>query len=126
MTIFFAFHPFLDSLTYIFCAKFKSETCWDILYILLGRWSHEYNRLVKRFRNTIAGQFFGHTHLDEFEVFFKDLEPISMAYLAPSQTPWMDQGLNPAYRIYIIDGSTHPFSYFSWFHMKLIVIDTLI
>ena len=73
--------------------------------ITLGRWSHEYNRLVKRFRNTIAGQFFGHTHLDEFEVFFKDLEPISVAYLAPSQTPWMDQGLNPAYRIYIIDGT---------------------
>ena len=78
------------------------------LHSCLGRWSHEYNRLVRRFRNTITGQFFGHTHLDEFEVFFNDeLNPISVAYLAPSQTPWMDQGLNPAYRIYVIDSETH-------------------
>ena len=73
------------------------------LHSCLGRWSHEYNRLVKRFRYTISGQFFGHTHLDEFEVFFKDAKPINMAYLAPSQTPWMDKGINPAYRIYLID-----------------------
>ena len=74
------------------------------------RWSREYNRLVHRFRNTIIGQFFGHTHFDEFELFFAPnsgnpgsvTEPTNIAYLAPSQTP--HDGLNPAYRIYEIDG----------------------
>ena len=71
----------------------------------IGRWSHEYNRIVRRFRNTIAGQFFGHTHHDEFQVFFKNAtseEAVSLAYLAPSETSV--DGLNPAYRIYEIDG----------------------
>jgi hypothetical protein len=53
-----------------------------------------------------VGQFFGHTHLDEFEVFYgggvEEKTPVSVAYLAPSLTP--HDGLNPAYRIYHIDG----------------------
>ena len=67
-----------------------------------GRWSHEFNRIVKRFNNTISAQFFGHTHFDEFQVFFNQTTPINMAYLAPSETSL--DGLNPAYRIYTIDG----------------------
>ena len=70
--------------------------------IFEGRWSHEYNRIVKRFNNTISAQFFGHTHFDEFQVFFNQTSPINMAYLAPSETSL--DGLNPAYRIYTIDG----------------------
>jgi hypothetical protein len=62
---------------------------------------------VYRFRNTIIGQFFGHTHFDEFELFFappeQGSEAVSIAYLAPSQTP--HDGLNPAYRVYTIDGN---------------------
>ncbi len=68
----------------------------------LGRWSHEYNRLVKRFKNVIIGQFFGHTHHDEFQVFLNHSDPINIAYLAPSETSV--DGLNPAYRIFEIDG----------------------
>ena len=70
-------------------------------YSCLGRWSHEYNRLIKRFRNIIVGQFFGHTHFDEFQIFFDEKKPINMAYLAPSETSV--DGLNPAYRIYELD-----------------------
>lgn len=66
------------------------------------KWSHEYNRVVNRFSNTIRGQFFGHTHFDEFEVFSHNKKPIGMAYLAPSLTPHGE--INPAYRIYEIDG----------------------
>ncbi|XP_050724934.1 sphingomyelin phosphodiesterase-like [Eriocheir sinensis] len=65
-------------------------------------WSREYNKLVVRYENIIRGQFFGHTHYDEFEVFHDGERPIGVAYIAPSQTPWYD--LNPAYRIYYIDG----------------------
>ena len=75
------------------------------------KWSHEYHRLVSRFNNTILGQFFGHTHFDEFEVFYApaaaaaatDLPHANnVVYLGPSVTP--HDGINPAYRIYTIDG----------------------
>ena len=74
---------------------------------MAGQWSEEYARIIQRFRNIIAAQFFGHTHQDEFEIFFGENEvgnriPTNMAYLAPSQTPI--DGVNPAYRIFIIDG----------------------
>ena len=74
---------------------------------MAGQWSEEYARIIERFRNIISAQFFGHTHQDEFEIFFGDNEvgkriPTNMAYLAPSQTPI--DGVNPAYRIFMIDG----------------------
>nr|XP_027229241.1 sphingomyelin phosphodiesterase-like [Penaeus vannamei] len=65
-------------------------------------WSREYNRIVVRYENVIRGQFFGHTHFDEFQVFHDGERPVGVAYVAPSQTPWYD--LNPAYRVYHVDG----------------------
>lgn len=97
-------------------AEFKKEKVFIIGHIApgthscLGKWSLEFNRIVRRFRNTILAQFYGHTHFDEFQIFFMDdpkdgvmkKKAINMAYLAPSETP--HDGLNPAYRIYTIDG----------------------
>ena len=99
----------------------KAETQKQRVFILghiapgthscLGRWSHEYNRLIRRFRNIVIGQFFGHTHKDEFQIFFKDNEAINIAYLAPSETTL--DGLNPAYRIYQVDGKKHTYTIIS-------------
>lgn len=36
----------------------------------LKTWSHNYYEIVARYENTIAAQFFGHTHHDEIEVFY--------------------------------------------------------
>lgn len=38
-------------------------------------WSRNYYAIVSRYESTITAQFFGHTHFDEFEVFYdhKDL-----------------------------------------------------
>jgi len=76
--------------------------------LFLDRWSEEFGRLVFRFRNIITGLFFGHTHFDEFKVFLspQTSEPVNVAYLSPSQTP--HDRLNPAYRIYILDGKNLP------------------
>jgi len=67
--------------------------------------SYNYYRIINRFYKTITGQFFGHTHHDEFRLFY-DMEtftkPISIAYVAPSVTTYHE--LNPGYRIYSIDG----------------------
>ena len=50
-------------------------------------------------------QFHGHTHNDEFKVFY-DIEtntrPINVAYVSPSVTSW--KNMNPAYRIFTMDG----------------------
>ena len=55
-----------------------------------------------RYKNIIRGQFYGHTHYDEFKVFYdEDGTPMNIAYVAPSQTTW--EHYNPAYRIYTID-----------------------
>ncbi|XP_074007126.1 sphingomyelin phosphodiesterase [Numenius arquata] len=71
----------------------------------LRSWSWNYYRIVNRFEGTIAGQFFGHTHLDEFELFYDEetlSRPVSVAFLAPSATTYI--GLNPGYRVYEVDG----------------------
>lgn len=34
-------------------------------------WSRNFNAIVQRYENTIQGQFYGHTHADEFEVFYE-------------------------------------------------------
>jgi len=69
-------------------------------------WSHNYYRIVNRYESTIAGQFFGHTHFDEYEVFYDEIyrgRATSIAYIGPSVTPYY--GLNPGYRIYHVDGN---------------------
>lgn len=57
------------------------------------------------YESTITAQFFGHTHYDEFQIFYdtSDLgRALSIAYIGPSVSPYYD--LNPGYRIYYIDG----------------------
>ena len=65
------------------------------------------------------GQFYGHTHSDEYQLFFNndqlnlakstkeltELTPVNVAYLAPSLTTFV--GSNPGYRIYEIDSTTY-------------------
>ncbi|XP_044521775.1 sphingomyelin phosphodiesterase [Gracilinanus agilis] len=72
----------------------------------LKSWSWNYYRIVGRYENTIAGQFFGHTHVDEFELFYDEetlSRPLAVAFLAPSATTYVN--LNPGYRVYLIDGN---------------------
>ncbi|RWS11022.1 sphingomyelin phosphodiesterase-like protein, partial [Dinothrombium tinctorium] len=80
-------------------------------------WSANYYRIINRFENTVVAQFFGHTHNDEFEIFYDDsrmpddisnLRATNVAYITPSVTTF--GFMNPGYRIYTIDdtdGSSH-------------------
>ncbi|KAI1300253.1 Sphingomyelin phosphodiesterase [Halotydeus destructor] len=74
-------------------------------------WSRNYHRIVNRFEATIVAQFFGHTHNDEFELFYDEAtlnstspRAINVAYVAPSVTTF--GGVNPGYRIYSVDRDT--------------------
>ncbi|XP_059502883.1 sphingomyelin phosphodiesterase isoform X1 [Stegostoma tigrinum] len=69
-------------------------------------WSWNYYRIVNRYEGTIAAQFFGHTHVDEFEVFYDEetlSRAVSVAFIAPSVTTYIN--LNPGFRVYRIDGN---------------------
>ena len=109
-----------DGLSWLVEELQKAEESGSKVYIIshippgipncLVSWSHQYTRIVTRYSNIIMGQFYGHTHYDEFSVLYNtEGEPISVAFIAPSITP--HDYLNPGYRIYLTDGarekSTH-------------------
>lgn len=91
-------------------------------------WSKNYNKIIRRFSKIVTGQFFGHTHNSEFEVFYdynnednrynsnkksstikrsidvnkaESWTPISVGFIGPSITTFID--LNPSFRVYNID-----------------------
>ncbi|KAJ2955277.1 hypothetical protein NQZ79_g8696 [Umbelopsis isabellina] len=76
----------------------------------LHDYSNYYYQIVERYApHVIAGQFFGHTHRDELEIFYKNDEQtaanaISTAYIAPAITPFSK--MNPGFRVYKIDAET--------------------
>ena len=54
----------------------------------LRAFSWNYYKIVNRYENTIAGQFFGHVHNDQFTVFYDEIDqkrPVSMVSIS-SQT----------------------------------------
>jgi len=70
-------------------------------------WSYRYNALIDRFTNIIRGQFYGHTHHDEFQVNqgFADKTAVGVLWMVPSVTTYSD--LHPSFRIYEIDAETN-------------------
>ncbi|XP_050322957.1 sphingomyelin phosphodiesterase isoform X1 [Bactrocera neohumeralis] len=92
-------------------AEFSNEKVHVIGHIPPGHpdclkvWSRNFYRIISRYESTITAQFYGHTHFDEFEMFYDphDLShPTSIAYIGPSVSPYYD--LNPGYRVYYVDG----------------------
>jgi sphingomyelin phosphodiesterase len=91
-------------------------------------WSRNYYRIINRFEDTITGQFFGHTHQDEFQLFYDEhdeqsgnhfltLRPTSVAYVAPSVTTF--DGVNPGYRVYTINADTNDVHDYETFFVNL-------
>ncbi|KAJ6588646.1 sphingomyelin phosphodiesterase [Mycena capillaripes] len=72
--------------------------------------SNYYNQIVQRYHHIISGQFFGHTHSDEFEIAYSDYEnrradtAVGVAWIAPALTP---RSGNPAYKVYDVDPETY-------------------
>ncbi|XP_042355498.1 sphingomyelin phosphodiesterase [Plectropomus leopardus] len=74
--------------------------------LCLGSWSWNYYHIINRYESTITGQFFGHTHLDEFQMFYDEAtmtRPLGVAFIAPSVTTYVN--LNPGFRVYYVDGN---------------------
>lgn len=76
--------------------------------------SREYNKIINRFESTVTAQFFGHTHTDEFKIFYDTEDPnrpTNVAFLGPSVTTYLH--LNPGYKVYTIDGERQDSTYVS-------------
>lgn len=83
--------------------------CWSI-------WSREFAKLINRFESTVAAQFYGHTHWEEYKVFYDAVDisrPVNVAFVGGSLTSYVN--LNPSYRVYTIDGNRPNSSYVSDF-----------
>ena len=58
---------------------------------------------MDRYQNIIVGQFNGHTHNDDFKIFFDEDRPSALSYISPSITPYTD--INPGYKVFHFDGA---------------------
>ncbi|XP_053699314.1 sphingomyelin phosphodiesterase-like [Sabethes cyaneus] len=68
----------------------------------------EFRRIVERFYDTVSAQFHGHTHRDEFNVFYSQENPqyaINVAWNGGSATPF--SFVNPNYMVYYVDPETY-------------------
>ncbi|TFK49001.1 sphingomyelin phosphodiesterase [Heliocybe sulcata] len=80
----------------------KGDIMWDQ--------SNYYDQIVQRYKNTIAGQFFGHTHSDELQIAYSDYKSrtaenaVSFGLVAPALTP---RSGNPAFKVYDVDPDTY-------------------
>ncbi|KAB0799305.1 hypothetical protein PPYR_07185 [Photinus pyralis] len=80
-------------------------------------WGKEYTRIVERY-NLVLGQFNGHTHDDDFIVYFSSQntsKAINVAYVGGSATTF--RNLNSNYKIFHVDANTYAtLNYESWIY----------
>lgn len=71
-------------------------------------YAREYRRIVERFWNTISAQFCGHSHADEFNIFYSHDNPtqaLNVMWNGGSTTAYSN--VNPNYRMYAMDPITY-------------------
>jgi len=96
-------------------AEDSGQRAWIIGHIPPGKedtvedQSNYYNQILQRYKNTIAGQFYGHSHKDQFEIAYSDYNEqtaanaVAVALIGPALTPTSG---NPAFKVYDIDPDT--------------------
>ncbi|CAG9854053.1 unnamed protein product [Phyllotreta striolata] len=70
-------------------------------------WSREFRKIIDRFANTIAAQFNGHTHRDEFYIYYNRSNPdqaVNTAWNGASIVTY--DKANPSYKLLSIDEQT--------------------
>ena len=101
-------------------AEEADQPVWIIQHVNIGgSTSYEslpapsdlYYQIMDRFNNTIRANFFGHTHADEFGVFYTNNgtvrsadTAIGVGYIMPSVTPYTNY--NAGFRYYLVDPET--------------------
>jgi len=106
-------------------AEDANERVWVVAHVLTG-WSggdgvdaptNLLYQIISRYSHTIAHVFFGHTHEDEFQIWYessngnstsvsrKTQDARAMAFIGPSVTPLTN--VNPSLRVYEVDPETY-------------------
>lgn len=94
----------------LFAAEEAGEKVHILLHLpggegtCLNAWTREYRRIVDRYWDTISAQFNGHTHRDEFYVFYDLDNPdfaVNVEFNGGSVSPYFD--VNPNYIVYNVD-----------------------
>lgn len=73
--------------------------------------SHYFDQIVQRYRSTIVGQFYGHTHASDFGISYatpalKTEETASaVSFVSGALTP-LGRSINPGFRVYELDEAT--------------------
>lgn len=126
-------------------AEKNRERVWIVGHVLSG-WSGKealanptnlFYQIVSRFApQTLGAIFFGHTHQDQFQVFyFNDNgndkstqqttdKAVSIAYVAPSITPYTK--LNPTFRVYDVHPETYEIMDFDQYYASIPTFDHLV
>lgn len=71
-------------------------------------WSREYRRIIDRFWNTVTGVFNGHTHNDEFNIFYSRTQPsyaINVGFNGGSATTYSHKNHN--YKVYYVNSDSY-------------------
>ncbi|KAF9469608.1 sphingomyelin phosphodiesterase [Collybia nuda] len=96
-------------------AERAKQKVWVIGHIPLGKedtmedQSNYYDQILQRYKDTLVGQFFGHSHKDQFEIAYSDYNnqtaanAVAAALIAPALTPTSG---NPAFKLYDVDPDT--------------------
>lgn len=105
---------FLPQLQWLHDTLLAAEKAGEIVHILAHvpsyddycyvGWTREYRRIVERFAHIIEAQFNGHSHVDEFNVYYKKSDPsaaINVAWNGGSTTTFTQ--LNPNYKVFHVD-----------------------
>ncbi|KAL1509128.1 hypothetical protein ABEB36_003916 [Hypothenemus hampei] len=70
---------------------------------LMQVWSREYQRIIERFSNTIAAQFNGHTHKDQFMVYYSSSNRTNAINVALNGASVISDKSNPSFKIVNVD-----------------------
>ncbi|XP_076273221.1 sphingomyelin phosphodiesterase-like [Rhynchophorus ferrugineus] len=70
---------------------------------LLQVWSREYHRIIDRFSGTIGAQFNGHTHHDQFMVYYSSKNTSEVTSIAINGASVMPDRSNPSFKILNVD-----------------------
>ncbi|KIK68505.1 hypothetical protein GYMLUDRAFT_35936 [Collybiopsis luxurians FD-317 M1] len=96
-------------------AETAGKKVWVIGHIPLGKDdtsvdpSNYYDQILQRYKDTIVGHFFGHSHKDQFEIAYSDYSQqtaanaVGVCLICPALTPTSG---NPAFKVYDVDPDT--------------------
>ncbi|XP_058443157.1 sphingomyelin phosphodiesterase-like [Malaya genurostris] len=83
-------------------------------------WAQQYRRILDRFWDTVTAHFHGHTHADEFNIFYSAANPqyaINVAFNGGGTVPFSNY--NPNYIVYYVNPETFEVTDYESFYFNL-------